>query len=102
MKKILPILLLLSLVLSLTACGASKPVSGEPKKALIYGSGDCTRINPAMDEQREINVLLFDGQPFTAEDVKFTIEAIQNPDNGAENWCSLFYLNNLLFAYNPP
>lgn len=26
-----------------------------------------------------------DGEPFTAEDVKFTIEAIQNPDNGSEN-----------------
>ncbi len=26
-----------------------------------------------------------DGKPLTAEDVKFTIEAIQNPDNGSEN-----------------
>lgn len=26
-----------------------------------------------------------DGQPFTADDVKFTIEAIMNPDNGSEN-----------------
>lgn len=26
-----------------------------------------------------------DGEPFTAEDVKFTIEAIMNPDNGSEN-----------------
>ncbi len=26
-----------------------------------------------------------DGQPFTAEDVKFTIEAIMDPDNGSEN-----------------
>lgn len=26
-----------------------------------------------------------DGEPFTAEDVKFTIEAIQNPENGSEN-----------------
>ncbi len=26
-----------------------------------------------------------DGEVFTAEDVKFTIEAIQNPDNGSEN-----------------
>lgn len=26
-----------------------------------------------------------DGEPLTAEDVKFTIEAIQNPDNGSEN-----------------
>ena len=27
-----------------------------------------------------------DGEPFTAEDVKFTIEAIMNPDNGSENY----------------
>ena len=26
-----------------------------------------------------------DGEPLTAEDVKFTIEAIQDPDNGSEN-----------------
>lgn len=26
-----------------------------------------------------------DGEPFTAEDVKFTIEAIQNPENASEN-----------------
>lgn len=92
---------------------------------LVYGSGDYTRINPAMDEHGEINILLFngltahdgenqvipglakewsfdeeaciytfyleenvtwhDGKPFTAEDVKFTIEAIQNPENASEN-----------------
>lgn len=92
---------------------------------LVYGSGDYTRINPAMDEHGEINILLFngltahdgenqvipglakewsfdeeactytfyleenvtwhDGEPFTAEDVKFTIEAIQNPENASEN-----------------
>ena len=92
---------------------------------LVYGSGDYTRINPAMDEHGEINVLLFsgltahngsnevvaglaesweydesactytfhlrdgvkwhDGEPFTAADVKFTIEAIMDPENGSEN-----------------
>ena len=31
------------------------------------------------------NVNWHDGEPFTADDVKFTIEAIQNPDNGSEN-----------------
>ena len=94
-------------------------------KTLIYGSSDYTRINPAMDEHGEINILLFngltahdgsnqvipslakdwlfdeksctytfyleenvkwhDGEPFSADDVKFTIEAIMNPDNGSEN-----------------
>lgn len=98
---------------------------GEEPSTLVYGSGDYTRINPAMDEHGEINVLLFngltahdggnrivpclakswdydgaartytfrleedvtwhDGEPFTAEDVKFTIEAIMDPENGSEN-----------------
>lgn len=92
---------------------------------LVYGSNDYTRINPAMDEHGEINILIFDGltahdgenqvvpalakswdydadtytytfhleedvkwqdgEPFTAEDVKFTIEAIMDPENGSEN-----------------
>ena len=26
-----------------------------------------------------------DGEPFTADDVKFTIEAIMDPENGSEN-----------------
>lgn len=92
---------------------------------LVYGSGDYSRINPAMDEHGEINILLFDGltahngenevvpglarewewdevsrtytfyleegvhwhdgTEFTAEDVKFTIEAIMDPENGSEN-----------------
>ena len=93
-------------------------------ETLVYGSGDYTRINPAMDEHGEINALLFngltghdgenqvipalaksweydestytytfymeeanwhDGEPVTAEDVKFTIEAIMDPENGSEN-----------------
>ena len=92
---------------------------------LNYGSADYTRINPAMDEHGEINLLLFDGltahdgennvvpglaetweldeatntytfhlrenltwhdgEPVTASDVKFTIEAIMDPENGSEN-----------------
>lgn len=91
---------------------------------LIYGSNDYTRINPAIDEHGEINLLIFDGltahdaennvipglaeswdiddenntytfhlkdgvkwhdgEAFTADDVKFTIEAIMNPDNESE------------------
>ncbi|MDE6213826.1 MAG: ABC transporter substrate-binding protein, partial [Lachnospiraceae bacterium] len=126
----------------MTACGTTgtgqaieKQIAGEKTEAgemaaaelttLIYGSGDYTRINPAMDEHGEINLLLFngltahngenevvpglakswefdgdtctytfhleegvqwhDGEPFTAEDVKFTIEAIMDPENASEN-----------------
>lgn len=102
-----------------TAADQAEPVT------LVYGSGDYTRINPAMDEHGEINILLFngltahngenevvpglakswefddasntftfyleegvkwhDGELFTAADVKFTIEAIMDPENGSEN-----------------
>ncbi len=120
-KKIGALLLALAAAVSLAACGAPRPKG----KTLVYGSGDYTRINPAMDEHGEINALLFDGltahdgenqvvprlaeswtfdeasctytfhlaenvlwhdgEPFTAEDVRFTIEAIMDPENGSEN-----------------
>lgn len=126
-KKILPLLLVCVILLGVfTGCSYSNKLEAyrEPK-ALVYGSGDYTRINPAMDEHGEINILLFngltahdgnnkvvpglakswdydedtytytfhleddvkwhDGEPFTAEDVKFTIEAIMDPENGSEN-----------------
>ena len=140
MKKqtLLSLLLAAGLLLGLTACGGNQPAGsgavntgdaaspdgGEPS-TLVYASGDYTRINPAMDEHGEINILLFngltahdgsnsvipglaeswafdedtctytfhltegvkwhDGQPLTAEDVQFTIQAIMDPDNGSEN-----------------
>ncbi|MDE6881630.1 MAG: ABC transporter substrate-binding protein [Lachnospiraceae bacterium] len=99
--------------------------TGSKPGTLVYGSGDYTRINPAMDEHGEINILIFngltahngdnevvpalakswefeeasctytfyleenvkwhDGEDFTADDVKFTIEAIMDPENGSEN-----------------
>ena len=105
-----------------TTTTAETTATTEP---LVYGSGDYTRINPAMDEHGEINILLFngltahngdnevvpglarswefdeetctytfyleenvqwhDGEAFTADDVKFTIEAIMDPENGSEN-----------------
>lgn len=131
MKKALSMLLALAMIFALCACGSSAPAATEAPSdtaaasTLVYGSADYTRINPAMDEHCEINVLLFngltahdgdnqvipglaeswdydeenftytfhirdgvkwhDGEPFTANDVKFTIEAIMNPDNGSEN-----------------
>lgn len=136
MKKKIAWLLAGILMLGMTACGGANENSEQPDSAvesedgneettLVYGSGDYTRINPAMDEHGEINILIFngltahngknevvpalakswefdeetftytfhleegvkwhDGEPFTAEDVKFTIEAIQNPENESEN-----------------
>lgn len=148
MKKIIYLLTALSMMAAMTACGGGKNQangSGQANQAsatgqqndsgksgaleqpsvLVYGSGDYTRINPAMDEHGEINLLIFngltahngknevvpclaksweydsgscsytfhlvegvkwhDGEDLTANDVKFTIEAIQNPANGSEN-----------------
>ena len=106
------------LAMTLACAGTAMTVSAEGG-TLVYGSGDYTRINPAMDEHGEINILIFngltahdgdnqvvpslakswdfddetntytfhmvedakwqDGEPVTAEDVKFTIEAIMDP-----------------------
>ena len=119
MKRFLSLLLILALTL---VCAATAETSNN---TLTYASGDYTRINPAMDEHGEINILIFngltahdgdnqvvpclakswdydaatctytfhleegvkwhDGENFTAEDVKFTIEAIMDPENGSEN-----------------
>lgn len=113
------------LAAAMTAAPAAGAYAQEDTETLVYGSGDYTRINPAMDEHGEINILLFngltahdgdnqiipalaeswefdeatctytfhmaegvkwhDGEPVTAEDVKFTIEAIMDPENGSEN-----------------
>ena len=127
MKKAISMVLALTMTVLLAACGDKNTaeVKTEEGSTLVYGSGDYTRINPAMDEHGEINVLLFngltahdgdnqvvpglaeswdydettytytfhirdgirwhDGEPFTAKDVQFTIEAIMDPDNGPEN-----------------
>jgi len=78
MKKILAVLLTCIIVLGLSACSPQEgagPIestspaarAGEPS-TLVYASGDYTRINPAMDEHGEINLLLFSG--LTAHDGK--------------------------------
>ena len=121
MKRILGMILALAMLLAL----AGTSLAETDRSTLTYASGDYTRINPAMDEHGEINILIFngltahdgdnqvvpclakswdydeatytytfhleenvkwhDGAAFTAEDVKFTIEAIMDPENGSEN-----------------
>ena len=126
LRSLAALLLALALLcLTMAGCGSGGETTENDASTLVYGSGDYTRINPAMDEHGEINVLLFDGltdhdgngqiiprlaesweydsdtltyifhlaqgvlwhdgQPFTAEDVKFTFEAIIDEDNGSEN-----------------
>ena len=122
--EVIPVKRILALILIL-ALSLIFPAFAEEESTLVYGSGDYTRINPAMDEHGEINLLIFsgltahdgenkvipalaeswefdeaaciytfylrkdvkwhDGEAFTADDVKFTIEAIMNPENGSEN-----------------
>lgn len=124
-KKITALLLILVMCAAMAACSGGSEPTEAGESVLVYGSSDYTRINPAMDEHGEINVLLFDGltdhdkdnqiipclaesweydadshtytfalrkgvkwhdgEEFTAEDVKFTIEAIMEPENGSEN-----------------
>ena len=135
-KVLAALLAALVMAFCLTACGGQDQDSGSGEGAgaaaekaiedntLIYGSNDYTRINPAIDEHGEINLLLFDGlmghdkdnnvvpalaksydldkktntytfhlrkgvkwhdgEDFTAKDVKFTIDAIMDPDNESE------------------
>ena len=69
MKKTFSLLLVILMLLSLSACGTSDSpdtdgASGSQSgtfDTLIYGSNDYTRINPAMDEHGEINILIFNG-----------------------------------------
>ena len=67
MKKALTLLLSLAMLFSLAACGRSGGDStADAPSTLVYGSADYTRIDPAMDEHCEINLLLFNG--LTAHD----------------------------------
>ena len=66
MKKLFALFLTAAVALGLAACSRTPAAGERDHDTLIYGSGDYTRINPAMDEHGEINVLLFDG--LTAHD----------------------------------
>ena len=59
MKKGLLTMAGVLLTVSLVSAGTTVPVLAEEETTLVYGSGDYTRINPAMDEHGEINILIF-------------------------------------------
>lgn len=132
-RKLFALILSFVMICGLMGCGSKADMKNTSVEAdtsdfsntLVYGSNDYTRINPAMDEHGEINVLIFDGltdhdgnnqiiprlaksweydkatntytfhleegvkwhdgKEFTAEDVKFTIEAIMDEENESEN-----------------
>ena len=65
MKKRMLTIAGMLLALTLVSAGMTLTVSADGE-TLVYGSGDYTRINPAMDEHGEINILLFNG--LTAHD----------------------------------
>ena len=65
MKKRMLTIAGMLLALTLVSAGMTLTVSVDGE-TLVYGSGDYTRINPAMDEHGEINILLFNG--LTAHD----------------------------------
>lgn len=58
--------LLIGTVMCITGCGSDETTEADMSNTIVYGSGDYDRINPAMDEHGEINVLLFNG--LTAHD----------------------------------
>ena len=66
MKKGLLTMAGMILTVSLVSAGTTVPVLADEETTLVYGSGDYTRINPAMDEHGEINILIFNG--LTAHD----------------------------------
>ena len=66
MKKGLLTMAGMLLTVSLVSAGTTVPVLADEETTLVYGSGDYTRINPAMDEHGEINILIFNG--LTAHD----------------------------------
>ncbi len=61
MKKISFLLIMMAMVAWLSACTKAGEEHSQEETVLVYGSGDYTGINPAMDEHGEINILLFNG-----------------------------------------
>lgn len=72
-KRILVMLMAAAMMLSMAACGngaeekktensaGTEAQAADGASTLVYGSNDYTRINPAMDEHGEINILIFSG-----------------------------------------
>ena len=59
MKKGLLTMAEVLLTVSLVSAGTTVPVLAEEETTLVYGSGDYTRINPAMDEHGDSDLQRF-------------------------------------------
>ena len=70
----------LLLFIGLTAHDADNNIVPASSESWTYDEDSCTYTFTLRD-----NLTFHDGEPLTADDVKFTIEAIMNPDNGSEN-----------------
>lgn len=70
----------LLLFIGLTAHDADNNIMPAASESWTYDEASCTYTFTLRD-----NLTFHDGEPLTADDVKFTIEAIMNPDNGSEN-----------------
>ncbi len=108
--KIVSLLLALIMCFGLAACGSQEgtapetPASEAPveekveepvaKDTLVYGSGDYTRINPALDEHGEINVLLFDGLTDHDGDGKVIPRLAETWDYDDQSYTYTFHLRS--------
>ena len=113
-KKVIALLLAAAMAMSLTACGdtsktgstaeetakqeettkESENTEKAEESTLVYGSGDYTRINPAMDEHCEINVLLFSGLTAHDADDQVIPGLAEKWEYDKENLTYTFYLRN--------
>ncbi len=89
-------LLLLTALLLSSGCGSGTGGNGASSlrdtSTLVYGSGDYTRINPAMDEHCEINLLLFDGLTAHGKDNEVIPALAKSWDFDSSTCTYTFYL----------
>ena len=89
MKKLTTAALIMFVLFLLVSCEST--VNGD-EETLVYGSGDYTRINPAMDEHGEINSLLFDGLTARDGDNRTVPGLAEDWDYDEETYTYTFYL----------
>lgn len=98
LKRLQAMLLAVIMIFVLAGCGGGTDSEDSGGKdgasTLVYGSGDYTRINPALDEHGEINILIFDG--LTAHDADNAIvpRLAESWEYDAETFTYTFHLRS--------